>query len=276
MTIALASVLVAGFTAWLWYRGGGREEYVRDRRKVVAKAADELATSMSIAFAGEHTYRVATPEDFAGLDRTFYATATAELERAGFACIADVVDETMRRAFPNLRNVGRVLLGDGGRTRALVMDTRAVGRLRLFQLIGLVPRRLSFVEVVTEVEGAGRFISTASSLGLDRMALPDAIAIERHPPGTPPTDLVARHRERLTAMQREVFTVMRDAAELFQSVQRSNLVFARHREALGPLTEDELKALTGRPLRDHERELLDALARGHDRAQGTGSSGSTR
>ncbi len=266
MTIALVSVLVAAVTAWLWFRGGGREDYVHERRKAVGHAADKLATAMTIAFTDEHTYRVATAQDFAGLDHAFYATATAELERAGFARIADVVDETMRRAFPNLRNVGRVLLGDGGRTRAIVMDTRALGRLRLFQLVGLIPRKLSYVEVVTEVEGAGRFVSTASTLGLDRLSLPDSIAVERLPPGTPPTELVDRHRERLAAMQREVFVVMRDAADLFQSVQRSNLVLARHREAVGPLTEDELKALTGRPLRDHERELLDAITRSRDRA----------
>ena len=110
MTAALFVVLTVAGAAWLWFRGGGRE-------------------------------------DFAGLDREFYGDATTALEREGFVHVADVIDVTMRRAFPHLHSVGRILV--------LAHYRKGVGPLTEDELKALVGRRLhaheqELVDAVTQ------------------------------------------------------------------------------------------------------------------------------
>lgn len=256
LTFVIVGIL--GTTAWWLLVGSGT--YRRARAADVARHADELRRSFDIAFAGVHDYREARPADWAGLDRAFYAEAVAVLEREGFTVIADIVDETMRRAFPNVQTVMRVLLGDGGRVRVAVYQMRMRGWWRLAQLLGFVPRALRLVECVSEL-ASGRFVSTASSRGVDAMAQPDAVELERLPVATPPGEVLARHRERLQAKDRDVFVVMTDLTDMLHSVQRGNVLVARFRAGVGPLTEDELTALRERPLTAAERELLAAIRR---------------
>lgn len=256
MTVFVYFLVVALVGSLIWQRASFRAA----QRDAVVRAAERHRRSLDLVFAGVHAYREATARDWAGFDRDYARDAAAVFERDGFAVVGDLVDDTVLRAFPNLRHVSRLLVGDGGRVRVAITQVRVRGVAgRLLQLVGKLPRRIRAVDCTSELDGSGRFVTTASTLGLDRLTMPEAVSIERLSPRTPAAAVLARHRERLAAMDRAVFVVMAGGAEVLASMQRANVLVARFREGVGPLTEDELKALRGRALTTTEELFVRAL-----------------
>ncbi len=253
-------VLVVLFL-WLFAKNGARKGFHELRRDFLVRVAEQQRQSLEIAFSGTHTYRAARPDDWAGMNRAFFADATTAFEREGFVVLGDIIDETMVEAFASMRHVMRVMVGDGGRVRVAIMQMRVLGVARLLQLVGVGARRMTFVECVSELDGVARFVSTASTLGSSRMSMPDEVERDQLAPTTAPAAVLARHRERLAVKDRAPFVVMEDMAAVLQSVQRGNVVIARYREGVGPMTADELTALRGRRLDDAERAFLAAVRR---------------
>ncbi len=235
------------------------------RRGVGERSGRRLRDELDALFSGEHEYREVVPADFPFADVTFYDRVQRELEAIGFRKLQDVEDLTLSRVYPDARTFVRVLVDDGGLIRVGAFHLRSRGGLvGLFSALGVIPRHVHVVELVTEV-AHGRFLITTPTRGLDRLDPPPEAEVERLAPGTPVATLVAHHRERIQEhlrahpAQSPVRVDSYDAA--MASVQRGHVVASRHRQNIGRLSRDELERMTGAPIGEEEAELLHEVQR---------------
>jgi len=230
------------------------------RRNGVARGGSRLREELDALFSGEHEYREAVPTDFPYADLDFYDRVQKELGGLGFRKLGDLEDLTLSRVYPETRTFVRVMVDDAALIRAGIFHLRPRGGLTgLFSLIGVIPRQVHVLELVTELP-RGRFLITAPTRGLDRLDPPPEVQIERLQPGTATRELVERHRRRIQDHLRShaahTPVAMDSLAEVIASVQRGHVAASNHRQKIGRLSKDELERMTGQPLDEDEAELL--------------------
>ncbi len=235
------------------------------RRGAAVRGGARLREEIDALFGGEHEYRTVTPADFPYADVAFYDRIQRELEAQGFRKVSDVEDLTLSRVYPERRTFVRLLVDDAALIRVGAFHLRARGGMvGLFAAIGVVPRDLYVVELVSELP-RGRFLITAPTKGLDRLDPPPAMAVDRLPPGTPLAELVAHHRRRIAEHLRRhpvhSPVELRDHDGVMASVQRGHVVASVHRQKVGRLSKDELERMTGAPLGEEEEEMLRVVRR---------------
>lgn len=235
------------------------------RRGVGERSGRRLRDELDALFSGEHEYRDVKPAEFPFADVAYYDRTQATLEAQGFRKLRDIEDLTLSRVYPDARTFIRVMVDDGALIRAGVFHLRSRGGLvGLFSALGVIPRHVQVVELVTEVP-QGRFLVTTPTRGLDRLDPPPEAQVDRLAPGTSPEELVAHHRRRVQEHLRAHpahTPVQVDTYEAaLASVQRSHVVASRHRQKIGRLSKDELERMTGAPIGEEESELLHEVQR---------------
>lgn len=235
------------------------------RRGVGERSGRRLRDELDALFSGEHEYRDVTPADFPFADVAYYDRVQAELEAAGFKKLRDIEDLTLSRVYPDARTFVRVMVDDGALIRAGAFHLRSRGGLvGLFSALGVIPRHVHVLELVTEVP-RGHFLVTTPTRGLDRLDPPPEAKVERMPPGTPVAELIAHHRKRiqehLRAHPAQTPVEVGSYEAVMASVQRSHVVASRHRQKIGRLSKDELERMTGAPIGEEEAELLHEVQR---------------
>jgi len=235
------------------------------RRGSAIRGGTRLRHEIDALYSGEHEYQRVQAGDFPYADTGFYDRVQRELETLGFHKVADVEDVTLSKVYPESRTFVRVLVDDGALIRAGAFHLRPRGGLiGLFSAIGVVPRHIHVVELVTELP-IGRFLVTAPTRGLDRLDPPPEAQVERLAPDTPTRALVERHRERvaqhLRAHAGHSPVAMDGYDALLASVQRGHLAASRHRQRIGRLSKDELERMTGQPLDEEESAMLQEVQR---------------
>lgn len=225
-----------------------------------------LRAELDALYGGEHEYARVSPAAFPDADLAWYDHTTAELEGLGWKRIADIEDLTVSKVYPDRRTFLRVFVDGGGVTRGAIYHLRVRGPGSMWSLASALSRDLYLVELVSEV-GTSRFVSTSNTRGLDKLTMPRDYDAERVEPGTAVTAVVARHNARLAEHVRR-----RPAdspqpqwtwEEVLASIQRGHMVIARHRQAVGGLSREEVERFTGRPLTAVEEVFLREV-RGED------------
>jgi hypothetical protein len=247
--------------------GGG----LRARQRAAAAGGARVRAELDAAYAGEHEYARVEPAAFPEADVEFYEMATRAFEGHGFKRLADVEDLTLSRVYPEGRTFMRVFVDDARMIRACAYHVRPRGALiAMLQVVRVVPRALHVIELVTEAP-RGRFLSTSNTAGLVALEQAPEVKVERFGPLEPLRELIARHRTRLTEALRKdphlAPVTMETYDDMIASVQRSNLVIARHRAAKRGLSRDELERLRGRPLDAVDEAFLAEV----QRARGDGA-----
>jgi hypothetical protein len=238
------------------------------RRGAAARGGARLREELDALFSGEHDYRDVTPSEFPYADLAFYDRVQKELEQLGFRKLRDVEDETLSRVYPETRTFVRVMVDEAALIRAGAFHLRPRGGLAgLFSALGLVPRHVHVVELVTELP-RGKFLVTAPTRGLDRLDPPPEAKVDRLSPGTSTRELVAHHRKRiqehLRANAAHTPVSMDDFAAVMASVQRGHLAASKHRQKIGRLSKEELERMTGEPLDEEEAALLNEVQKRDD------------
>jgi len=247
------------------------------RRGASARGGARLREELDALFSGEHDYQQVVPADFPYADLAFYDRVQRELETLGFRKLADLEDLTLSRVYPDTRTFVRVMVDDGALIRAGAFHLRPRGGLAgLFSVLGVIPRHVHVVELVTELP-RGRFLITAPTRGLDRLDPPPEAIVDRLPPGTPTAELVTHHRQRIKDHLRKhtVHTPvqMDNLDAVLASVQRGHMVASRHRQKIGRLSKDELERMTGSPLDEQEHAMLSEVQRKPSDDEGGGGGG---
>jgi hypothetical protein len=235
--------------------GGGRARY-----RAAALGGRRVRAELAAAYGGEHEYADVAIAELPDLDHEFYREASRAFEALGFRKLADLEDVTLSRIYPDSRTVLRIFVDDARLIRAGLYHVRPRGALvALLQLVRVVPRHLRIVELVSEAP-RGTFASTSNTAGLAMLEPPPEAKCDRLPATATIEALVTHHRDRLTAMLRRdpslAPVMMDDRDAMLESVQRSNVAAARHREKLGGLSRDELERMRGRPLDDADEVFL--------------------
>ncbi len=244
-------------TAWAFVAMIARMVAQPHRR--AAGGGRRLRAELDALYGGEHEYARVTPAAFPDADLAFYDRASAELEGMGFRRIADIEDLTLSRVYPERRTFLRVFVDEGGAIRAAIYHLRMRGGGGFLSAFGMAPRDLHVVDVVSEIP-RGQFVATSNTRGLDKLTSPKELDIERLEVGAPIAQVVSRHRARLTER------VKRRGAdspvslwtwdEVLASIQRGHVASARHRQAIGGLSREEIERFTGRPLTTAEEVFL--------------------
>jgi hypothetical protein len=245
-------------TAWAFVAVIARMVAQPHRR--AAGGGRRLRAELDAIYGGEHEYARVTPAAFPDADLGFYDRASAELEGMGFRRIADVEDLTLSRVYPERRTFLRVFVDEGGAIRAAIYHLRMRGGGAGFlSAFGMAPRDLHVVDLVSEVP-RGHFVATSNTRGLDKLTAPKELEIERLEVGASIAQVAARHRARLTerAKRRGADSPVSlwTWDEVLGSIQRGHVASARHRQAIGGLSREEIERFTGRPLTTAEEVFL--------------------
>jgi len=241
--------------------GGG----VRSRQRAAAAGGLRVRAELDAAYAGEHEYSRVESDAFPDADLEFYRQATRAFEAQGFQRLADIEDLTLSRIHPDSRTFLRVFVDEGRMIRAAAYHVAPRSALvAMLQVVRISPRPLYILELVSELP-RGRFLSTSNTAGLVSLEQPPEMRIERMPPEAKLVALVERHRGRLTeALRRDpggAPVTMESYDDMIASVQRSNLVAARHRAVQRGLSREELERLRGRPLDAIDEAFLAEIQR---------------
>lgn len=241
--------------------GGG----LRARQRAAAAGGAKVRAELDAAFSGEHEYSRVSPADFDEADHAFYREASRAFESHGFRHLADLEDLTLSRIHPDSRTFLRVFVDEGRMIRAAAYHVRPRGALiAMLQVVRIATRQLYVIELVSELP-RGRFTSTSNTAGLVALEQPAEMKCERLAPDVRLAELVERHRARLTEILRKTPSAAPVTFETYDdmiaSVQRSNLVAARHRAVQRGLSRDELERLRGRPLDEIDEAFLAEVQR---------------
>jgi hypothetical protein len=237
-----------------------------------------LRAELDAIYGGEHEYARVSPAAFPEADLAFYDRSTAELEAAGFRRIADVEDLTLSRVYPERRTFLRVFVDEGGAIRAAIYHLRVRGGgAAILSAVGMAPRDIHVFEMITEVP-RGQFTATSNTKGLDKLTAPKEVDVERLDVDATLSQVATRHRARLTERARrrgsDAPVPMWTWDDVLSSIQRGHVAAARHRQALGGLSREEIERFTGRPLTPAEEAFLREV-RGEPSDKGGGGGGST-
>jgi hypothetical protein len=232
----------------------------RAKARGAVVAGQRVREELSAVYGGPHDYAQVSPSGFPDADQAYYQAATSELQGLGMRHLTDLEDLTLSRVYPTNRTFLRVFVDDAGLIRAVVYHMRPRGGMvALLQLVHVLPRHIRVIELVSEIP-EGKFLSTSNTAGIDRLQHAPAVEIERLATSTSVRAVVERHRERVAGRLRqhpEYSPVEMGSYEsVMASVQRNNVVMARHRAQMKGLSRDELETIAGRPLTATDEEFL--------------------
>lgn len=244
-------------------------------------AAQRILQGMQHNFQDQVTYRVAAEADFPHLRIKDYHDIQAELEALRFRHLVDhenmrvsaspgsVIMPTLIRRYvsvggnissdhyqvrPNLRRRLRMLLTG-------LLNLRWIAAPRNF--LGALKTR-NCVDFETELSD-GSFITTSNALAAAKISLPAEIDGEHYPYGHPVTALLQRHRQRLAARLAAspgLKPLRVDSVEdVLAMSARLQALKARHRQAVGWVTNQELRGMAGNQpvLADHVHQEVQKL-----------------
>jgi hypothetical protein len=226
-------------------------------------AARRVAEQQKVLYGGLHEFRDATDSDFLPLDRAFYDAATADLTADGFQHVRDLVDVTTSNSWPANHAVLRCFVGNSHSTMGTVYDVRIYGATRVFQLLGLIPRKLKVVEFETELSD-GTYVTTANDATSNKtLGYPFADRVQ-FPPDTPRDQLIKSHRAHLNAVLASKpgvqAVVIHSYKDLRASQDRLQFLKNTHRTSPNFDHRAEWEKVAGRPLRPHEVQMADEVA----------------
>jgi len=233
-------------------------------RRSAGQGGAALRARLDAIYGEPHELAAVDPTSFLEADHEFYDRAKRELEAKGYRMLGDVEDKTLSRIYPQNRTFLRLMIDGGQMIRANLYHLHPRGVvISLLQLVQLWPRHLRVVELTSEL--AGQFIVTSNTSGVDRLEPPAEAKVERLPLATSVVDVTKRHEQRLTELLRaHPDRFPRSYANLddvLASIARAHVAMARHRQALGGLSRDELERLKGRPLTPAEEAFLQEVQR---------------
>jgi hypothetical protein len=160
------------------------------------QAAQQIDDMQRSLYAGAHERRLvgdATIDEYR-LDRAFYQRATDALTALRFRKLADYVDVEIEKACS--KAVIRSFLSADGQIMAGAFDLRMGGLARWLQLFGVLPRKLSAVDLETELTD-GTFVTTSDAAQAAKASEFPGISRQFLAPGTPPAELLAAHQQHL-------------------------------------------------------------------------------
>ncbi|HTJ46560.1 MAG TPA: hypothetical protein VL463_30850 [Kofleriaceae bacterium] len=243
-------------TAWAFIAFVARMVAQPHRR--AESGGKRVRAELDAIYGGEHEYARVSPAAFPDADLAFYDRSAAELEAMGWKRVADVEDLTLSRVYPERRTFLRIFVDNGGAIRAAIYHLRVRGA-SLLAAVGVGPRDLHVFELISE-SPRGQFLSTSNTKGLDKLTSPKEVEVERLEVGASLAKVVARHRERLTDRARkrgaDAPVTMWTWDDVLASIQRGHAVAAKHRQAIGGLSREEVERFTGRPLNAAEEVFL--------------------
>lgn len=210
------------------------------------EAARKIKENLEATYQPAHEYQVVSAEQYPWVDLAFYDRAAAELEGLGFRRLADVENLTMTRTNPSMRTFIRILVSQDGTVSAGIYDIKIRGWMRCLQWIGLVPKKLSTVDLETEFTD-GRFLMTHNSPQAALMKAPTQFDVEVHPAAMSADTLLDAHlvrlRRRLASEPGVQPCVVRTLDDAFASQKRQEAIKHAHRKSIGWVTKEELERL---------------------------------
>jgi hypothetical protein len=222
-------------------------------------AARNLVTQQRQLYSTKQVYRDAAQADLIRLDRAFYEQATRELASEGFQLIRDTVNVTVSNTWPRNHAVIRCLLGDDGTTMAGVYHVKLLGMMRMFQSIGVIPRRLKAIECETELSD-GTVVTTTDTAEINKGLNYPFIDSLKFPAKTPIAQIVAEHRRHVSAIlaSRNGVAAMRCTSydDLRSSQERQHLLKAAFRASPEFDHAAEWEKILGRPLSPTQHEAV--------------------
>lgn len=222
-------------------------------------AGGKIRALIENTFKEKHEYIPSSLENHPDLDRGFYMETTAAFQARGFTWLGDLEDATVTKANPSNRTCLRVFVGDGGQIQGGAYHFKIRGWGRVFQWIGLVPRKIKVIDLETEFQN-GVFVGTTNAPTGQALTHGPRILRQYHR-GAGVERLLEIHRERVKkhALENNTAIVRVGTIDaLIESQQRHNMVEALHRKSVGGVTREELTALGG-PL--VTEEIIDAVYR---------------
>jgi hypothetical protein len=214
------------------------------------RIAKRLVRTEKDLFSGPFEYRDATEADYAGLDRAFYGSTTAEFTAHGFHFVHDDVNLTINKMLKGKSTVLRRFLGDRGTT---MVD------------ISHLPVRQNFKTIACETElSDGTYVTTSNATAaaktrgypfVDRLLLPRP---------TPAAQIIQRHRDHVKAILAgkpgvtlQAFSTLEDIRAAQQRMQAMRVAYRR-----SPNFDyrAEVEAIRGRPLNDAQSAIVDVAA----------------
>lgn len=227
-----------------------------------ADAARKIKDNLESTYVPTHEYVPASPGDFPGLDLAFYDRATADLEAAGFRRLGDMENLTLSRANPSMRTFIRILVSRDGTVGAGIYDIRLRGWARCLQGLGLLPKKLSTVDLETEFPD-GRFLVTHNSPQAALMKSPPQFDVEVHSAETGADALLEAHlerlRRRLAAEPAIAPCVVRTLDDALASQKRQDGIKHAFRRSVGWVTREEMEGMAGPCSKQAARDVHDEI-----------------
>jgi hypothetical protein len=212
-------------------------------------------------YAGAHEHRIVGPEALAGFDVDFYTQTQAAFEALGFRHLADGVDETMARIYPDLRTVSRTMVTDAG--DAIAAFWQIVASKSSKDTPEQAAKRKS-MELITELSD-GTSVWTFSGERSDTTT--DWPWVRRQFTGrsASPADLLEHHRRTVATMIAEDpsrrIVPRRTLQDLLESSRRSELRQGAYKRQQGYIGRAELERILGSPLKPVHEEVAAEVER---------------
>lgn len=220
---------------------------------------EKIRKTIDAVFQEKHDYVPTRLDAYPELDRGFYEEATRAFQARGFTHLGDLEDTTITKANPARRTCVRVFVGEGGRVTGAIYHFRLRGLERLFQWIGLIPRRLKVIDLETEFHN-GVFIGTTNAPTGHELTNGPRVLM-RYLKRWDFARLLKAHNDRVTEylLANNARAVLLGSMEsVIASQQRMNFLKAAHRRSLGGVSREELRALGGAHVGD---EIIDEVYR---------------
>ena len=227
------------------------ESFEQPADPAIEQAAKRILDIIETAYQSNHRYVTANPKEFRHLDIRWYDSTAQLLVQNGFRTLADVEDKTITeqpRTVLSAIMLRCLVSRDGTVTSALYHPHLKSFWLRLtLWLTGKLPKKVTDFE--TELSD-GSFVTTSNAASAAKIATPPMLRSEFLAAGTPPLEVLQRHRQRvaevLAANPGVTARVVRTHDDMLASQHRQNAIKAAYRGQLGGITREELDKLSNR------------------------------
>lgn len=227
------------------------EPFEQSAAPAIQQAATRILDIIEATYQSTHRYVSANPSDYRHLDIKWYDATAQLLVRNGFRSLADVEDKTITESPGTVLSaimLRCMVSRDGSVTAALYHPHLKPFWLRaMLWLTGKLPKHVTDFE--TELTD-GSFVATSNAAAAASIAMPPMLRAEYLKAGTPPLEVLQRHRQRvsevLAANPGVTARVVRTHADLLAAQHRQNALKAAYRGEVGGITREELDKLSSR------------------------------